>query len=304
MRFKQHKNYQKFVVNISLLISSIIWGSTFFIQKDALSFVGPMAINFYRALLGALILGLGLILFKKNPFHNFRTGIITGILYCLGLTTQMLGLQYTSAFNSGFITGLFVLFVPIFSFFLWRTKLSIEKIIAVLLSMFGLWFSTGGMHGFNFGDFLNLLSAVFWGFYVLAADKSLKNGSDPYLLNFQQLFITGILSAIIMLIFHLSYAIHALHAVYIIVYLAVFANVVAYCLQFIAQKHASPVNIAMLLLLEPVFAGIFAWTLGGENFTWLKCLGGIIIVAAIALSEAKLTDFKKNFIYMFSKNRI
>jgi len=318
MKFKKHPNHQTFLVNTYLVISSIIWGSTFFTQKDALNFLDPFTLNTYRAILGSLVLGIGLWVFKKNPFHNFKIGILTGILYFAALTAQTVGLNYTTAFNSGFIVGLFVLFVPIFSFMFLHTKLGVEKIVAVILSILGLWFATGGVHGCNIGDLLNLVSAVFWGIYVLAADKALKNGSGPYSLNFQQLLITAIFSVFVVgaqhfLPVHGAWAQNVvplpMHAVYLIVYLAIFANVIAYCLQFLAQKYASPINVAMLLLLEPVFSGIFACTLGGESFTMTKLMGGMIIVFAIALSEVEvqnsvpLSNFKKNFIYMFSKKK-
>ena len=280
--------YKKLLVNISLSITGVIWGSTFFVQKDALRFVDPMTLNGCRALLGAIVLGLLLLLFKKNPFANFKAGIAVGLLYSAGFTAQTVGLNSTSAFNSGFITGLFVLFVPLFSFLFWRAKLGLEKILALLIAMIGLWFATGGIHTFNGGDFLNLLGAVFWGLYVLQADKALKNKSEPFSLNFQQMVILGVLSFATVLIFRLPVTISSGRVINIILYLAIVANVIAYSLQFIAQKYASPVNVAMLLLLEPVFAGIFAWTLGGENFAWTKFAGGLLIIIGIVFSELKV----------------
>lgn len=286
------KYSQNFLANAALIIATIIFGSTFIGAKVILSDIDPVALTGYRGLITAFILLVYLLLKKQNVFLYFKSGFWIGCLIFIAFTAQTVGLAYTSALNSGFITGLFVIFVPIFSCIFLRTSLGYEKWIAIFMALAGLWCATGGLHNFNLGDFITLAGAAFWGFYVLAVDNVMKKHGNGVLLNFQQFLVLGILSLITMLIFHLPFSIRSVNACYMLLYLAIFANLIGYCLQFLGQKHLSPVNVAVVLLLEPVFAAIFAWTLGDEVFTLMKVLGGILIVAAIALTEIPVNKIK------------
>ena len=108
---------------------------------------------------------------------------------------------------------------------------------------------------------------------------------DLWILNFQQFLVAGVISLICVVIFHAPLHVHTLKVFLSVIYLAIAANVVAYGLLFIAQKHISPVNTALLLMLEPIFAALFAWTLGKEVFSMQQAIGGaLIVVAALAAS--------------------
>ena len=105
--------HKPFFSDLGLVYCAAIWGSTFFIVKESLFNVNPVMLVAYRFLIAAIILAL--FLNKKKLFENWKQGLILGTLIAILYLTQTLGLKYTTASNSGFITGLFIIFVPIFS---------------------------------------------------------------------------------------------------------------------------------------------------------------------------------------------
>ncbi|MFA6409245.1 MAG: DMT family transporter [Gammaproteobacteria bacterium] len=272
-------------MNFALTAAALIWGTTFFAVKGILGAVDPITLNFYRTLVAVILLGIWCLCLRRNPFRNFKPAILIGIILFLSFATQTIGLETTSAFNSGFITGLFVLFVPIISCIFWRTKITAMQIGALAIAVIGLYLATGGIRGINWGDLLTLFSAVAYSIYVLQCDTAIKNGANPIVLNFQQFFVMCVCCLLTMLIWHLPFAVKTTSAIYVILYLGIFANIGAYGLQLWSQRYLPPINVVMILLLEPVFAGIFAWTLGGEAFVWSKLWGGVLIISAILLTE-------------------
>ena len=144
---------------------------------------------------------------RKPLFKNFKQGFILGFILCLAYIAQSTGLVYISASNSGFITGLFVIFVPLFSILILKKVPSIKNFIALAVSLVGLWFLTGGIGQMNVGDLLTLVTAVTIAIHILYTNKLIKNNADPYILNFQQLFTVGIICSGIVLIFNQSFSI-------------------------------------------------------------------------------------------------
>jgi drug/metabolite transporter (DMT)-like permease len=269
-------------MDAGLVYSAAIWGSTFFIVKDSLQYVDAVALVGYRFLLAAAILGAYLLYKKKNLFENFLPGLVMGTILFFLYVPQTIGLKYTTAANSGFITGLFVAFIPIFGLMFKRIPTR-NQIIAVAVSVIGLWFLTGGLVGANFGDLITLIAAMTYALHVLFADRFLK-ACDPYILSFQQFFVTGVLGILTALIFGLPLAAQA-QGVWIIIFLALFPSLSAFVIQLVAQKTESPLKVGLIFTLEPVFAAIFAWTLGGESVTYASAFGGLLIVAAMMLAE-------------------
>lgn len=278
--------------DIGLVYAAAVWGSTFFLVKDSLNFINPVTLVGYRFLLAALILGGVLAALKKNIFSHFKEGFILGIFIWLLYIPQTVGLLYTTAANSGFITGLFVAFVPLLSFILFRRVPSIARIIAVLLSVVGLYLLTGGLKTLNIGDLLTLITAMAYAFHILVAGVYLNRKIDPYIVTFQQFLIAGVLSIISALIFGQSLSVQTAGSLWVIIFLAVFPTLIAFAIQMIAQQYTAPVKVAIIFALEPVFAAIFAWTLGGETFKLVNAVGGLFIVSAMIVSELPLMPNK------------
>ncbi|EKE00926.1 MAG: hypothetical protein ACD_21C00251G0009 [uncultured bacterium] len=272
------------LANIEMLIVSIIWGSTFIIVKKSLIDVNAITLNCYRFLLAALMIGLALVFLRRNPWRHLKEGMVLGFLLFASFAAQTLGLYSISAANSGFIVGLFVVFVPILSILLGYEKLRLNIFIAVVLVCVGLWSITGGISGFNGGAFLTLISAIIFALYILYADRVVKR-CDVWVLNFQQFFIVAFMSLVSVLAFKLPLNVASHQTAFWILYLALFATILAFAIQLRAQKTISPIACAIILSLEPVFAAIFAWTVGGEQFTAKSVIGGALIVIAIIVSQ-------------------
>jgi len=276
--------YQTHLADIGLFYTAAIWGSTFFIVKQSLLNIDPVTLVAYRFLIAAVILAGYLIYRGKALFTHLKEGLILGFFIWLLYIAQTIGLSITTAANSGLITGLFVAFVPIFSLLIFRKMPSLTGIVATVVSLSGLWVLTGGLQKVNAGDMLTLLSAMAYAVHILYADKYVKSGIDPYVLNFQQFLFVGIASLITSFVFKLPFSITQTHVIWIIIFLAIFPTLSAFVIQLVAQKITAPVRVSLILALEPVFAVLFAWTLGREQFESAKAIGGFLIFLALVIS--------------------
>jgi drug/metabolite transporter (DMT)-like permease len=270
--------------NIGLFYAAAIWGSTFFIVKDSLRFISPTMLVGYRFTLAAAILAAYLLYRKQPLFRNLKQGLFMGIFLWLLYITQTIGLKITTASNSGFITGLFVAFVPIFAFFLFKKRPTYFGLAAVLLSILGLWLLSGGLKELNAGDILTLAAAMTYAIHILLADRYLKSGTDPYALCFQQFAFVGVLS-LVLGAFETNPLIPQNSSVIgIVLFLAIFPTLSAFVIQLVAQKFVSPLRVSLIFAFEPVFAALFAWTAGGELFRPERALGGLLIFVAMIVS--------------------
>ncbi|MEE9443275.1 MAG: DMT family transporter [candidate division Zixibacteria bacterium] len=267
-----------------LIYSAAIWGSTFFIVKDALSGVDPVIMVAYRFLLAGIILLLFLIFTKRNALQNLRRGFILALALWILYILQTIGLQYTTASNSGFITGLFVAFIPVFNFIIFGRKSQFMELLAVFLALLGLWILTGGLRDINTGDILTVGAAVMYALHVLFADKYMKGGSDAYVLSCQQFLFMGIFSVIAGIIFNLPFTIAGPEIGWVIVFLALFPTLSAFVIQLLSQKLVAPLKVSLIFATEPVFAAVFAWTFGGETPILHRALGGVLIFISLVVS--------------------
>jgi drug/metabolite transporter (DMT)-like permease len=275
---------KRIVAEAGLFYAAAIWGSTFFIVKGALTDIDPVTLVAYRFLLAALGLAVWQVVRKKSLLVHLQEGIVLGVLLWLLYVPQTIGLRYTTASNSGFITGLFVLFVPIFGRFAFRKMPRTIDWMAALVSMGGLYVLTGGFNEVNRGDMMTLITAMVYALHILYADRYVKSGFDPIALSFQQFTVVGILSVVSGLLFGLPFYWTSTGVIRAILFLALFPTLSAFVIQLFAQRHTRPSRVSIIFAFEPVFAAIFAWTLGKEAFILHRALGGLLIFAALLLS--------------------
>ncbi|MBU0983789.1 MAG: DMT family transporter, partial [candidate division Zixibacteria bacterium] len=194
------------LADTGLVYAAAIWGATFFMVKGALDSVDPVVMVGYR-FVGAGLLLLAYLLYKR---HNVLTGIgpalTLGVVLWVLYVPQTIGLEYTTASNSGFITGLFVLFVPLLMLTVFRQRPTLLETVASVVSLIGLWILTGGMSDVNVGDFLTLITAVAYALHLLLADRYMKRGLNPLVLSCQQFLVVGTLSFLTALVFDLPLA--------------------------------------------------------------------------------------------------
>ncbi len=276
--------YKTILADLGLFYSAAIWGATFFIVKSTLADIDPVILVAYRFLLAGLIL-LAFALITRRPIKaGWGRAVWVGFLLWMLYVPQTIGLGYTTASNSGFITGLFVAFVPLFLLTIFRRRPSIMEIIASMIALLGLWILTGGLVDINIGDMLTLVTAITYALHLLYSDKYMKTGIDPFVFSCQQFLTVGVLSLIAGFLFNLPFGIGSATAVGNILFLTLFPTLLAFVIQMMAQKIRSPLRVSLIFALEPVFAAMFAWTLGNEIFVPHRAAGGLMIFLALVIS--------------------
>ena len=270
--------------DVGLLYAAAIWGSTFILVKDALADVDPVIMVAYRFLIAGALLGTFVVISGRNLFQGLGRAVFLSVILWSLYASQTIGLKFTTASNSGFITGLFVLFTPVFLRIIFKRKPTIMEMIASFVSLSGLWVLTGGMHDVNLGDMLTLIAAMTYALHVLYSDKYMKAGVDPYVISAQQFILVGLFSLIAGLVVGLPLEVGSVRAGGIILFLALFPTLSAFLIQMLAQRFTSPLKVSLIFALEPVFAAIFAWTVGGEELIKHRAFGGLLIFLALILS--------------------
>lgn len=287
--FKHH------FASVGLVLAALSWGSTYYLIKGSLGSVNPVTLVGYRFVLAAAVLGLMLILRRRHPvkrlFSNLIPGLVLGLLTWLICVPQTIGLGYTSATNSAFISGLYLAFLPIFSLIFFKKLPTRVGLVALGLSLTGLWLLTGGPSRINVGDLLTLIAAAASAGYILLASSYRK--LDPYILSFQAFLAVGLSSLVIVVIKGLPMRVSSVGAWQVILFLAVVPTVFAYVVELVAEKKLNPTRTAVILALDPVFGALFAWTAGKEQFYASHAFGGLLIVAAIVVASLPFRSFER-----------
>lgn len=278
--------------DLGLVYCAAVWGATFYMVKDALSGVDPVAMVCHRFFLSALLLAPWALV-RPGRGRHLKESLILAVLLFLLYTTQTIGLGFTSASNSGFITGLFVIFVPIFLLFFFLKPPTAVQWISSALALLGLWMLTGGISSVNFGDVITLIAAAAYAGHLLATDQYVRADADAVVLAFHQFWMTGSMALLYCLASGRSLAVRGDGAAGTIAFLAVVPTLSAFFIQMRAQKVTAPVKVSLIFSLEPVFGALFAWTLGGEAFVPARAAGGGLIVAAMMAGELSKLDLLK-----------
>lgn len=272
------------LADAGLVYCAAVWGATFYMVKGALGAVDPVVLVAYRFLLSAAFLAPWA-LTKTRPQRLLKESAVLAVILAALYLTQTVGLKYTSAANSGFITGLFVIFVPLFLLIFFRKPPTGAQWGASALALCGLWLLTGGVANFNRGDALTLVAAVTYAAHLLATDTFVRADADPVLLGFHQFWLVGVIALVFAVGAGRPLTVSTRQAAGTIGFLALVPTLSAFYIQMVAQKITSPVKVALIFSLEPVFAALFAWTLGGETFVPARAAGGGLIFAAMILGE-------------------
>ena len=278
-----------------LFLTAIIWGFAFVAQKVGAQFVGAFTFNGIRFLLGALSLFPVIMFLEKEKVgkEKFRTtlkaGLIGGVVLFLASTLQQYGVEITnSAGKSGFITGLYTVFVPIAAFFFMKKKTGILTWIGAVFAVGGLYLlCMTGDEKVGIGDLVLLIGTVFWTVHILVIDKFVSQISP---LRFAQIqfAVCGVLSIICALILEDITFEAVKSALLPILYGGLMSVGVAYTCQILGQKDADPTFAAIVLSTESVFAAIGGVLLQNESMTVSAYIGCGLIFVGIVLSQLKL----------------
>lgn len=279
--------------NILLFATAVIWGGGFVAQRLGIRQLGPYLFNGFRFLLGALSLvpimalrGRGQKTSGMSWGKTIPIGLAAGLFLFFGATFQQLGLVHTTAGKAGFITGLYVILVPLLGT-LWGDKTSANTWLGAILAVGGLYFlsMTAGLR-FAPGDGYVLLGAVFWAGHVQFIAKY-SPWVDAIRLSFVQALFTALISLGVGFFRETLNVGSVTAAFWPIIYGGVISIGVAYTMQVIAQQSARPTPAAIILSLESVFAAFWGWLFLREVLSPRSLLGSGLMLAGMLISQIR-----------------
>lgn len=284
--------------SISILTATIIWGSTFVAQSVGMDHIGPLTFQAVRCLLGALIL-LPIIaivdrFYQSENTGNFITrwrdktlwkaGLFCGTPLFIAVNLQQMGMVHTDAGKAGFLTAMYIIFVPILGIFL-RQKPSKWIPVSVLLGVVGLYFlSCMGVTQIAVGDLLVLSCAVAFAVQIICVDK-FANQVDCLRLNCISALLCAVLSGILAIITESPNITGIMQCAGPLAYAGFLSTGIAYSLQNIGQKDLPPAAASLLMSMESVFAVLSGWLVLGERLTRWEAIGCALVFVAVILSQ-------------------
>ena len=278
-----------------LLLTAVIWGCAFVAQRSGMRYVGPFTFNGLRFMLGVLTL-IPLIMYRNRrygtqsagplffSFEFLKRGLLIGIVLFCGASLQQIGMVFTTAGKGGFITGLYVILVPIIGLFLGH-RLGWSGWVGAFLATSGMYLlSVTDTLTIERGDLWVLASAFFWASHVLILGW-LSPQMDTVKLACAQFFVCAVLS-LITAAFTEPISIASIRDGTIpILYGGLLSVGIAYTLQVVAQKEAPPAHASIILSLETVFAAISGWILLDESLSLRAIFGCLLMLAGMLLVQ-------------------
>lgn len=278
--------------NALLFLAAMIWGFAFAAQSEGIKHVGPFTFNGIRFALGsACILPVILVSSRKDATpavtklkSAWIPGLITGTVLFVCSFLQTLGIAYTTVGKAGFITGLYIVFVPVAGIFLKHAN-GLKVWLSVGIAAIGLYLLCvqGDLTIAN-GDLLVLASTVFCTAQILLVDNFSKK-ADVFSFAFTQSLTCSALSLIAALIFERINTANILQAAVPILYSGLFSVGIAFTLQVMGQKHAKPSHAALIMSMESVFAALAGWLLLGEQMQLKEYIGCVLMLCGMLLTQ-------------------
>ncbi|MEA4906198.1 MAG: DMT family transporter, partial [Anaerolineaceae bacterium] len=271
--------------DLLLLLTAIIWGSAFVVQRVAAPSAGVFLFNGTRFLLAAIVLlPLTRLQWKLNR-QQLGWAALAGTLLFVASALQQAGLMTTSAGNAGFITGLYVVIVPLLMVVLWKERLRWNAWVAAVLAAVGIFYlSAGGSLQLARGDALELVGAFVWALHVMLLGRVAKRVN---LVQFSaaQFLACGLLHLSAGFLLEQARWQAILDSGWAIAYTGIFSVGVGFTLQVFGQRYAPPNDAALILSLEAVCAALGGFIFLEERFVGVQWLGCFLVLAAILLAQ-------------------
>jgi drug/metabolite transporter (DMT)-like permease len=278
--------------DLLMLLTAAIWGSTFVAQQMGMDTVGPFTYTGARMLLGAALVA-PLWWWRGGPFASvplvpsqgvLGAGALLGLVLFTAINLQQVGLLGTSVSNAGFITGLYVVLVPVLMR-LGGATVSRQVWVAVTVATLGMYLlSVKADATIAPGDWLQLGGALMWAVHMLLVGH-LARRHDPLRLSVLQYLVAGVLSMLVALSRETITLDGVLQASGAIAWGGILSIGVAYTLQVIAQRDALASHAAVIYSSEGLFSAIGGWVMLNEQLALRGWLGALLICAAMVLAQ-------------------
>lgn len=293
--------------SIMLLITALIWGSAFVAQSEGMRYIEPFTYNALRTLLGGVVLLPIIFLFRKydnkkeNSNKNTSSikvtifgGLSCGVFLFIASSLQQSGISLTTAGKAGFITALYIIFVPLIQLLLYR-KLNVIIWICVFIAAVGFYLLciNEGFH-IGKGDWLILCCALFFAIHIITIDYFNSKNADPMIMSCIQFFTAGFLMLLCMIIFESPSLKKVSDAKYTILYAGIISSGIAYTLQIIGQRYTPPATATLLMSLESVFAALSGWLILNETLSEKELIGCTFVFIAVILAQFKAPEYNNS----------
>lgn len=276
---------RRFAAEVALVAAAFLFGSTFPLVHDALRDVTPFGYLTLRFVVAVLALGPFALHLARRPAADrrrlLRVGVIAGVLLFGGYATQTVGLRDTSPATSAFLTGLYVLFVPFVEAAWLRRPPPLRIVVSALAALVGLFLLTGADLALGWGEWLTVACAVLFAIWIVYQGAHVGR-VDPVPFTAMQMATLVVISVPVTAATGIGRLTG--FAWFAIVFTGIACSAVALSLQLWGQRRIPPARAAVILLLEPVFAGIVGWCTG-ETLGAVEIVGAAVILAAIGYAE-------------------
>ncbi len=285
--------------DVLLLLAAAIWGSGFVAQRLGMEHVGPMTFNAVRFAVGSCVL-LPVLFIRRRAKNDdadrchaatrrradLLGGVLAGSVLFVGATLQQIGMMSTTAGKGGFITGLYVVFVPILGLTV-RIRPSPKTWAGAGFALAGLYLLCAtGPFAMSRGDWYIFVSAFFWAAHVLVVGRLAPN-AEPLRLAAAQFAVVSVLALIAACLYEEISVDGIVAARWAILYSGVFSVGIAFGLQVVAQRSAPPAHTAVLISMEAVFAAIAGWLILGETLDRRQMTGCALMLLGGLLTQIR-----------------
>lgn len=282
--------------NLLLILASIIWGCAFVAQNVGMNYIGPWTFSTIRFLIAGFSLLAIIPILDKKRTHVIRPktkeekmklllgSLLCGLALSIGSIVQQIAMLTVPVAKAGFLTTLYVLFVPMITL-LFGKKIPLKVWIGIVMALFGLYLlSMAGNLAIGIGEILLILAAFLFAIHIIIIGH-FSTRVDPVRLSCGQLLIGGFATVIPMIVIEKPTMGSILAAYIPLLYTGIFSSCVAYTLQIFAQKEANPTIAGMLLSLESVFAALAGYLILHQVLNTRELIGCVVIFIAIVIAQ-------------------
>lgn len=292
---------KKYIGALMLLLAAIIWGFAFVAQSVGMDYVGPFTFNFSRYLIGAAVLAPFALynavkkktVTKENRRITIFGGIGCGVILFVASSLQQIGIKYTTAVGkAGFLTALYIIFVPIVGI-LFKKKCRAIIWISVLVSVAGLYLlCVKEGFSFEFADIILIGCAIGFTFHIIFIDY-VSPKTDGVVISCIQFAVASLICLPVSAINEKLVFSNILGAWLPILYAGVMSCGIAYTFQILGQKRVPPAEASLIMCLESVFSAIGGWIILHEILSLREIIGCVVVFVAIILAQFAETKTEK-----------
>ncbi len=302
---------KRIIGNLLLLLTAFIWGTAFVFQRVGMDYIQPLTFVSTRMLLATFVLYIVVRIseardkkinapqtltpeaVEQRKKDTIIGGICCGVFLTFGTSFQQMGIVYTTAGKTGFITALYIIFVPVIGWIFLKKKISWLVGVGVALATVGMYFlSIKEEIMLTKGDTFVFICAIFYALHILCCDYFVKK-TDVLRLALIQFATCSLLVGIFAFIFETPTVEKIVNAAVPILFTGVLSAAVGYTLQMIAQKYTDPTVASLIMSLEAVFGVLAGWLILQEIMSPREIIGCIIVFIAIILVQIPLPEKKR-----------